>query len=157
MDCHRNECPLITTVCEGRSMNLPKYTRHGASSHFSGDLFRIVSVPFRWGELFVWSVVVRLLIAGVPLSRTLQLLDIVPYRVGRANDAVRFPSERQVRFAGACLGRSLARSQYLRLRGVSHSVVIGTSGGADGFRAHAWVAPFEAAPQGFVVLRAIER
>jgi hypothetical protein len=156
-DYHRNTRPLTTTVCEGKSMNLSKHAGHSPSAQFSGKLFRIISVPFGWGELFVWSVVVRLLIAGAPLSKTLQLLDIVPYRVRRAADAVSFPSERQVRFAGACLGRSLARSQYLRLRGVSHSVVIGAAGGSDGFRAHAWVDPFEAPPQGFVVLRAIER
>jgi transglutaminase-like putative cysteine protease len=70
---------------------------------------------------------------------------------------VAFPDDRQVRLAGACLGRSLARSHYLRLRGVPHRVVIGVTGGAREFRAHAWIAPYEAAPDGFVELRSIDR
>lgn len=110
-----------------------------------------------WIELLGWSVVSRLLVARLSLAQSLRILDMAPRHMLRGTRPATFPSDRAVRLAGACLGRSLARSQYLRLRGVSHTVVIGATGGIEDFRAHAWVAPFEAAPDGFVELRRIER
>jgi hypothetical protein len=127
------------------------------ASPFISGLSRGLYALLEWGELLAWSAIVRVLLARWPLARSLSLLDGLPHRGKIATHDVRFPSDRQVRIAGACLGRSLARSQYLRQRGVSHSVMIGATGGSAGFRAHAWVAPYEEAPQGFVVLRTIER
>lgn len=110
-----------------------------------------------WPELLGWSVLARLLVARCSLETAVQILDGLPLRPARAVHAVPLPSDRTVRLAGACLGRSLARSQYLRRRGVSHALVIGATGGIEAFQAHAWVAPYEAAPDGFVELRRIER
>ena len=110
-----------------------------------------------WTELLAWSVVARLLVARVSLARTLRVLDMMPARRGRGAKPVPFPTDRQVCLAGACLGRSLARSQYFRRRGVPHRVVIGVTGGTENFRAHAWVAPYEEAPEDFIQLRSIER
>lgn len=138
-------------------MNLSRQSRQEPTWDLLHRFFRVGAVLLRWSEMLIWSLTVRILVARMPLSRTLQLLDAVPHRGSHPIDPVGFASDRQVRFAGACLGRSLARSQYLRLRGVPHSVVIGAAGGSEGFRAHAWVAPYESAPEGFVILRSIER
>ena len=110
------------------------------------------------GELLGWSLLSRLLVSRVSLARTLELLDRLPRLPVPAEGEPRaVPVDRHVRLAGACLGRSLARSQYLRRRGIAHTVVIGATGGIEAFRAHAWVDPFESAPEGFVELRRIER
>jgi hypothetical protein len=109
------------------------------------------------GELIAWSLVMRICVKSMSLKRTMRMLDRLPiFAVGPAPDTV-FPSDNQVRLAGACLGRSLTRSQYLRSRHVAHVVVIGVAGSVDGFRAHAWVAPFEEAPDDFVELQRFER
>jgi hypothetical protein len=110
-----------------------------------------------WAELAFWSVAVRMALAFLPMARVLRALDVAPKRHGRESRTAAFPTDTQVRLAGACLGRSLARSQYLRLRGVPHRIVIGVTGGTRAFRAHAWIAPYEEAPEGFVELRSIER
>lgn len=116
-----------------------------------------LGAAWSWVELAVWSVAVRVAIAFLPLARVLRALDVVPKRHRRETRTSAFPTDTQVRLAGACLGRSLARSQYLRVRGVPHRVVIGVTGGTRAFRAHAWVAPYEEAPEGFVELRSIDR
>lgn len=109
------------------------------------------------GELLCWSLLARGGIAVLSLSRTLALLDRLPHRSRSPSRPVSLPPDRHVRFAGACLGRSLARSQYLRARGVPHSIVIGVTGGVAAFQAHAWVGPYETAPDGFVELRRVDR
>lgn len=108
-------------------------------------------------ELIGWCAIARIGVACLPLGSTLRLLDALPaWTIGHGTE-VDFPSDRQVRLAGACLGRSLARSQYLRRRAVPHAIVIGIAGDIHEFRAHAWVAPFETAPSEFVELQRIER
>jgi hypothetical protein len=128
------------------------------------DHFRLRTWPKRWPskfsdriEMALTSVFVRVLLSWLPLDRTLCLLDRIPPRRNRGDLPFRFPEDRQLRLAGACLGRSLVRSQYLRNRGVSHQIVIGTAGNIGSFQAHAWVAPFENAPDGFITLRSIPR
>ena len=109
------------------------------------------------GELMAWSLFMRICVKTMSLKRTMRMLDRLPmFAIGPAPDMV-FPSDSQVRLAGACLGRSLTRSQYLRSRHVAHVVVIGVAGSVDAFRAHAWVAPFEEAPGDFVELQRFER
>ena len=109
------------------------------------------------GELMAWSLFMRTCVKTISLKRTMRMLDRLPMlAIGPISDPP-FPSDNQVRLAGACLGRSLTRSQYLRSRHVSHVVVIGVAGSVDAFRAHAWVAPFEEAPGDFVELQRFER
>lgn len=108
-------------------------------------------------ELIGWSIVARILVMRTTVPRALDALDRVPRWRQRTNEPVAFPSEAQVRLAGACLARSLARSQYLRQRRASHALVIGTTRAREGFRAHAWITPFETAPEGFVELWRIDR
>ncbi len=64
---------------------------------------------------------------------------------------------RYFRLAGACLARSLARSEYLRRRGIEHAIVIGVAGPVEEFAAHAWIAPFEVLPEGFTEFRRVAR
>jgi hypothetical protein len=110
-----------------------------------------------WVELLVWSGIARLLVSRCSLSRSVRALDWLPTRSRTSAENASFPDDRQVRLAGACLGQSLARSQYLRTRGISHSIVIGTRGGLMDFNAHAWISPFEECPEGFVEIHRIER
>lgn len=108
-------------------------------------------------ELLFLTVMVRVLLSLFSLDRALSLLDRTVLRRNRAESSFNIPDDRQLRWAGACLGRSLVRSQYLRNRGIPHRIVIGTSGGIGMFRAHAWIAPYEVEPEGFNELRAIRR
>jgi hypothetical protein len=108
-------------------------------------------------ELIGWSAVARMLVARTTVPRALGALDRVPRWRHGGGEPVRFPSNGQVRLAGACLARSLARSQYLRQRHAPHALVIGSTRASEGFRAHAWIAPYEAAPEGFAELWRIER
>lgn len=59
------------------------------------------------------------------------------------------PPESFFRGAGACLARSLARSQYLRRRGVESVIVIGATGtSTESFAldAHAWLETIDQSP-----------
>jgi hypothetical protein len=106
-------------------------------------------------EAQFWSGLVRLLLATLTLERTLCILDALPRR--QAAGQVTAPPEAAFRIAGACLGRSLARSQYLRARGHPSVVVIGGLGTIDRFRAHAWLEGDASGQPDFVELRRIER
>ncbi|MEZ5165235.1 MAG: lasso peptide biosynthesis B2 protein [Acidimicrobiales bacterium] len=53
----------------------------------------------------------------------------------------RHPRPRFFRGAGACLSRGMARSQYLRMRGIPTTLVLGVAGGIAAFDAHAWLEP----------------
>jgi hypothetical protein len=108
-------------------------------------------------ELLGWSALARMLVACTTVPRALGALDRVPRWRRGGDEAAHFPSEAQVRLAGACLARSLARSQYLRQRRTPHALVIGTTRVSEGFRAHAWIAPYETAPEGFAELWRIDR
>jgi hypothetical protein len=107
-------------------------------------------------EAFIWSVTTRGLLHLLRTEQVIHLLDVFPRR-SQAPTPVTPPSEHDVRHAGACLGRSLARSQFLRLRGQPHAVVIGTRGGISAFEAHAWLDPFDLPPHDFIEIRRIPR
>jgi hypothetical protein len=124
---------------------------------WSGRMTHCGCVTLVWCELLGWSLIARLLVTRLSLKRTLRILDALPKSPPSNTGIALFPSDRQVRFAGACLGRSLARSQFLRVRGIRHHLVIGTTGGVANFRAHAWIAPFETAPEDFVEFLKVDR
>jgi len=114
-----------------------------------------VSIPVRV-EILFWSLLARVLVRRLSLERSLRLLDRLPHRA-RSTAGFAVPPERTFRGAGACLGRSLARSQFLRVRGHSHAVVIGVRGGTTALHAHAWVEPCDPVEPSFVELRRIAR
>lgn len=157
----RNNGILIMTDIHGPNEEGGEMRRAEGGRWVGGQASSItlkrVSFMLQSTELFVWSLLVRAGIATLTLSRTLALLDRVPHRASPSARPVAFPTNRQVHFAGACLGRSLARSQFLRQRGLSHRLIIGVTGDVDAFHAHAWLDPFEAAPEGFVEVRRVER
>ena len=107
-------------------------------------------------EAQLWSTLVRLLLATLALERTLRVLDALP-RLATPRPEVVAPPEAAFRIAGACLGRSLARSQYLRTRGHSSILVIGGLGTIGEFRAHAWLEGDDPGQPDFVELRRIQR
>jgi hypothetical protein len=106
-------------------------------------------------EAVAWAAAVRLLLAVLPVERVVRILDRCPQRL--ATGCVEPPTEPQVALAGACLGRTLARSQYLRTRRQPHAVVIGIRGSIVDFAAHAWLEPFDRPPDDFIELRRITR
>ena len=114
-----------------------------------------VSAPVRV-EILFWSLLVRVLVHRLSLERSLRLLDRLPHRA-HSTAGFAMPPERVFRGAGACLGRSLARSQFLRVRGHPHAIVIGVQGGTTALHAHAWVAPWDPVESSFVELRRIAR
>lgn len=102
-----------------------------------------------------WSLVVRYLLRATSLRVTLAVLDRVPAR--RPVPVVAIPVERTFARAGACLGRQIARSQYLRRRGVRSTLVIGVRPpGAATIDAHAWLDRLDEQPP-YAVLHRIER
>src|SRR5215218_181347 len=107
-------------------------------------------------EAQLWSTLVRLLLATLALERTLRVLDALP-RHSTPRAKVAAPPEAAFRLAGACLGRSLARSQYLRTRGHPSILVIGGLGTIGEFRAHAWLDGDDPGQPDFVELRRIQR
>lgn len=114
-----------------------------------------VSMPVRV-EILLWSLLARVLVRRLSLERALTLLDRFPRRA-HPTAGFTMPLERTFRGAGACLGRSLARSQFLRVRGQPHAIVIGVRGGTTALRAHAWVEPCDPVEPSFVELRRIAR
>lgn len=107
-------------------------------------------------EIGMWSVLVRLLLATVTTERALSVLDALPRRSPRCT-SVEVPAQRWFKLAGACLGQSLARSQYLRTRGYPTDLVIGVRGGVTDFAAHAWLLNYDSADDTFVEIRRIRR
>jgi len=107
-------------------------------------------------EILILSLLTRALLKICSVDRTIHLLDLVPRR-SRAAMPPEPSAERWFRLAGACLGRSIARSQFLRLRGHPHVVVIGVQGGIDRFAAHAWLDPYDSPQLDFVELRRFHR
>lgn len=105
-------------------------------------------------EILAWSGLVRLLLATQPIDRTIAILDALPHRSG--GHARPLPPERPFRFAGMCLGRSIARSQHLRVRGCPSTLVIGVRGGISSFAAHAWL-DGDAVEPDYIELRRVRR
>ena len=110
----------------------------------------------RFVEIRVWALASRILLALAGLEKTLTVFDLIPSRRRRLRPILP-PVDGEVRIAGACLGRSVARSQYLRVRRQSHALVIGIQDSATVFGAHAWLEPYDPAPEGFVELRRLHR
>lgn len=109
----------------------------------------------QFAEALGWSLLTRLLLRTLSLRRTLALLDRLPR--SRPRPLVQIPPESTFGRAGACLGRQVARSQYLRRRGASSCVVIGVQPpDADGLDAHAWLDRLDERPL-HQVLHRIER
>lgn len=107
-------------------------------------------------EILAWSVLVRVLVGIAGVRRTIRVLDAFPRRQSLRPFPV--PStEVPVRTAGRCLHKSLAWSQFLRSRGQAHEIVLGVAGPVAAFQAHAWLAPFETPPPGFVAMQRISR
>lgn len=74
----------------------------------------------------LWAVGVRLLVALVPLRMAVAMLDRFPPRAPRRRrPIVELPDDHRFREAGAPVARQLARSQFLRRRGVASTIVIG--------------------------------
>ncbi|MGI8644322.1 MAG: lasso peptide biosynthesis B2 protein [Thermomicrobiales bacterium] len=107
-------------------------------------------------EALGWSALVRVLLATLALERTLRVLNAIPRRKRRSATAS-MPPEAAFRLAGACLGRSLARGQYLRVRGYPSVLVIGGLGSVDAFHAHAWLDGDDPGDADFIELRRIAR
>ena len=107
-------------------------------------------------EILAWSICVRMLLRTLSFDRVLRLLNRLPSRAAPGR-RVELPQARMFSLAGACLGKSLARSQYLRRRGQPHTIAIGVRGGTGSFAAHAWIEGFEAEVDDFVVIRRVAR
>jgi hypothetical protein len=107
-------------------------------------------------EGMLWSIVVRTLLTVSSTQRAIRILDALPRLKPRSNPTAALPPEAPFRRAGACLGRSLARSQYLRIRGRPHIFIIGVAGGVNQFEAHAWLAG-DAFPADFQPLWEVHR
>lgn len=108
-------------------------------------------------EVIVWSLVARAGIATMGIQRTLLLLDRSRLRRTGGEDLASTRRDALFRLAGRCLGESVARSQYLRVRGQPHEVVLGVSGPVSGLRAHAWLEPLDAGPRGFEAVHRFSR
>jgi len=108
-------------------------------------------------EVLVWSLLSRALVRYCSLEKALKLLDNLPTRTPGLLSTFGIPPEQVFGRAGACLGRSLARSQFLRMRGRPHAIVIGGTGGTTGFVAHAWIEPCDPPDPRFVEIRRISR
>lgn len=93
-------------------------------------------------EAVMWGLVCRVAVRFLRLDRTVAILDRLPH-AGTADEIVRIPTSRRFRGSGACLSRSLARSQYLRVRGVPSTIAIGAKGSIADFDAHAWLEPMD--------------
>jgi hypothetical protein len=95
-------------------------------------------------EAIVWGVTSRVGLRLLGLRRLLWVLDRVPRR-RRNRESVAVPPAAQFRGAGACLSRSIARSQFIRQRRGASSVVLGIDGSLAKFDAHAWLEPLDKA------------
>ena len=116
-------------------------------------------LPLERVEALAWSLVTRLLLRFLSLRCTVAVLDRMS--AGRPQAHIAIPPEQTFSRAGRCLGRQIARSQYLRRRGGRSTIVIGVRG--DGLTemgrrldAHAWLDRLDEAP-GYRSLHRIER
>jgi hypothetical protein len=107
-------------------------------------------------EIALWSLLARALLATVTTQRAIRLLGRVPRR-SRPEPTTDLPAESCFALAGACLGRSLARSQFLYVRSAPHTIVIGVRGSIDQLNAHAWLEPHDEVDADFVALWSIAR
>jgi hypothetical protein len=107
-------------------------------------------------EILAWSLLVRVLLKTIALERSLLILNVLPRRRASSRP-VDPPPEPQFALAGACLGKSLARSQFLRTRGQPHVVVVGVRGGTGSFAAHAWLEGYDSEATDYVAIRKIIR
>ncbi len=109
-------------------------------------------------EPVVLAVSARLVVRSFSWRRSLAIFDALP-KTRKPTSAVVIPHEGDFRGAGACLARSLARSQYLRRRGAESELVIGAAteqGGPDApvkLDAHAWLEPIDDSPKHAVLHR----
>lgn len=96
-------------------------------------------------EAIGWSLICRALVKAGRLERAVRWLDLIPAArfTNPTVGAVALPPERYFASAGACLARTLARSQYLRRRGTSSDIAIGVRPSPTGPIAHAWLEPFD--------------
>jgi len=108
-------------------------------------------------EVVAWALGARVSVAIVGPTRALRLLDRVPLRRSGGEHLAATDRDALFRLAGRCLGEAVARSQYLRVRGRPHELVLGVAGSAGDLRAHAWLEPLDAAPAGFEALHRFSR
>jgi hypothetical protein len=108
-------------------------------------------------EVAVWSLIAR---AGIRVggpTATLRVLDRIPLRRHGGEELAATDRDALFRLAGRCLGESTARSQYLRVRGRRHRLVLGVASSPLGLRSHAWLEPMDAPPPGFEVIHSFDR
>jgi len=97
------------------------------------------------------------MIKRLSFDRSMRILDALPKAESKPRSVVQLPEEAAFRGAGACLARSMARSQFLRRRGVGSTILIGALGSTEvSFDAHAWLAPFDES-QGHAVIHQVSR
>ncbi len=136
-------------------MKLARPSRESDVSNWHRIRQRLASWRLR-SEGMLWAIVVRTLLTVSSTQRAISILDALPRLKPRSGQTEALPPEAPFRRAGACLGRSLARSQYLRIRGRPHVFVIGVAGGVNTFEAHAWLAG-DAFPADFQPLWEVHR
>ena len=113
-------------------------------------------------ELASWAILCRLLLPLLGVKKTVRMLEAAcgrdPGRLGRGGALQPVvPLDADVRGAGSCLPRALARSQYLHRRRVPHEVVIGVDSSTVKFVGHAWLKPYDPDPTAFEVIWRIPR
>lgn len=108
-------------------------------------------------EIVAWSLGTRVLVGAVGTVRTLGLLDRVRLQRSTGERLAQTDHDALFRLAGRCLGQSIARSQYLRVRGRPHWLILGVDTSTGDFQAHAWLEPLDPAPAEFEVLHRFSR
>jgi hypothetical protein len=106
-------------------------------------------------ELVVWSGLARVLLPIVGLKKTLIAFDAIPRVPAMAMQGSPVPP--RGRLIGTCLPRSVARSQYLRMRRREHEIVLGVGRDDHSVSAHAWLEPFDPDSSGFEVIYRVRR
>nr|MDQ6948093.1 lasso peptide biosynthesis B2 protein [Actinomycetota bacterium] len=108
-------------------------------------------------EVVAWSLASRILVTFTGPNHALRLLDRVRLRRTGGEHLAATDRDALFRLAGRCLGEAVARSEYLRVRGRPHELVLGVAGTAGDFRAHAWLEPLDPVPAGFHALHRYSR
>jgi transglutaminase superfamily protein len=153
-----DDCDSLMSLCRLVPSEINSDTSTGRKETMQSDTTMIVEIdrpgPRARLEASAWGILCRIGIRVVRLDRLVGLLDRIPHR--RSTDRpVEVPTARHFRGAGACLSRSLARSQYLRMRGASSTIAVGVAGKLASFDAHAWLEPTD--PPDRPALHRIER